>query len=128
MTHVLDAGGVSALAADPRKVDAMLRRAEWPPQVSTAVLVECLTGDSRRDHATNRLLNLCQVREVDEGTARRAATLRTRSPRAGTISAVDALVVALAERFEGAVVVSSDPIDMLALVGASDHPIRVLPV
>lgn len=128
MTHILDAGGVSALARDPRLVDSMLRHGQWPPEVSAAVLVESLTGDARRDHGTNRLLDMCLVRDLDETTARRAATLRTKTGRAGTVSAVDAVVVALAERFEEAVVVSSDPEDMRALAENAERRVKVLAV
>ena len=126
MTYVLDSGGVSRLAGD-RAVLAVLRdRGPLPPEVPVVVLVESLTGDHRRDHAVNRLLSMCVVRPVDEARARRAATLRGRSGRADEISAVDAVVVALAERVDSAVVVTSDPRDITDLVNESGRQIQAL--
>jgi hypothetical protein len=67
----------------------------WPPAVLSIVLVECLQGHPGRDAKTNRFLRTCDViEEIPEILARRAAFLRTRARRG---SAVDALVVALAE-------------------------------
>jgi len=75
------------------------------------VLVECLQGHPGRDTNANRFLKTCDiVEEVDETLARRAALLR-RLARRG--SAVDALVVALAE--PGGTVLSSDLGDLKAL-------------
>ncbi len=59
----------------------------------------------------NRLLKTCDVVEdIPETVARRAAFLRTRARRG---SAVDALVVAMAE--PGGSVLTSDPDDLSAL-------------
>ena len=75
------------------------------------MLVECLHGDPGRDALANRLLKSCDVVErVDERVARRAALLRH---RAGRGSAVDALVVALAE--PGGSVLTADLGDLRAL-------------
>jgi hypothetical protein len=63
----------------------------WPPIVPTMVLIESLRGDAN----ANRFLKTCIVHgEVAESVARRAAEPRRRA-RSG--SAVDALLVALAE-------------------------------
>lgn len=79
--------------------------------VPTAVMIESLHGDAALDAAVNRLLNTCEVIEdLPAGLARRAAHLRTRARRG---SAVDALVVAMAE--PGGVVLTSDPGDLQAL-------------
>ena len=128
MTHVLDSGGVSRLVADRALIAALRQRELWPPEVPAVVLVECLTGDHRRDHAVNRLVSMCMVRPVDEPMARRAAALRGRSGRADEISAVDAVVVALAERLDSAVVVTSDPRDITRLAAQSPRAIRGLAV
>lgn len=128
MIHVLDSGGVSRLVADRAFIAALRQRELWPPEVPAVVLVECLTGDHRRDHAVNRLVSMCVVRPVDEPMARRAAALRGRSGRADEISAVDAVVVALAERLGSAVVLTSDPRDITDLVNETGQPIRVLAV
>jgi hypothetical protein len=83
----------------------------WPPQVPTIVLVECLQGHPGRDALPNRFLKMCDcVEEIDEPLARRAALLRRLAQRG---SAVDALVVALAE--PGGTVLTSDPGDLGAL-------------
>ena len=66
-----------------------------PPVVPTSMMIEALHGDPARDALANRLLKTCDVVEdIPEKLARRAAQLRT---RARTGSAIDALVVALAE-------------------------------
>ncbi len=87
-----------------------------------------MQGDHRRDFHTNRLLRTCQIREVDETQAREAARLRTATGRAGTISAVDAVVAALAGTQPDAVVITSDPIDLRALSEHTALPISVISV
>lgn len=116
MTLVLDSGGVTALAGQRARLAELRRRALWPPQVSAVVLVETLTGDHRRDFHVNQLLRLCQVRAVTEELARRGARLRAVTGRAASISAVDALVVALAVEYSDPVVLTSGPRDINALV------------
>jgi len=75
------------------------------------VLVESLYGDPRRDANTHRFLKMCIIESsISEPTARRAAELRRRA-KAG--SAVDALVVAIAE--PGGTVLTGDKADIEAL-------------
>jgi len=93
--------------------------------VPTVVLTEALTGDHRRDFHTNRLLRACQVREVDEMQAREAARLRTATGRAGTISAVDAVVAALAGARPDAVVLTGDQLDLRVLAEHTASPISI---
>ncbi|MCU0636375.1 MAG: hypothetical protein MUE41_16020 [Gemmatimonadaceae bacterium] len=112
---VLDSGGVGRLAEQSRAAAALIaafRAAElWPPRVPSVVLVESLHGHVGRDAPTNRFLKTCDVVEqVSEPLARRAAYLRTRARRG---SAVDALVVALAE--PNGTVLTSDSRDLDAL-------------
>ncbi len=126
MNLVLDAGGLSALAGQRARLQELRQRGLWPAQVPSVVLTEALTGDHRRDFATNRLLRACQVRTVEERTAREAARLRTASGRAGTISAVDAIVVALAETLSDPVILTSDPADLRALAEHAATAIRVV--
>ena len=128
MTLVLDSGGLSALVGQRARLRELYRRGLWPAQVPSVVLTEALTGDHRRDFGTNRLLRACQVRDVDELRARVAARLRTATGRAGTISAVDAIVAASAGALPGAVILTSDPSDMRALVAHADVPIPVIGV
>ena len=128
MTVVLDSGAVTALTGDKDRLAALARRGVWPPKVPSVVLTECLTGDHRKDHAANRLLRTCTVVAVEETLAREAAVLRTASRRSWHVSAVDAVVAALAARYPDAVVVTGDPADLLSLTEQADLPVRVVRV
>ena len=121
MVLVLDSGAVSRLAARTRYAAALISALKeeglWPPMVPSMVLVECLQGHAGRDALENRFLKTCDMAEVvGEALARRAALLRRRA-RHG--SAVDALVVALAEPF--GTVLTSDSKDLEALASGADH-------
>lgn len=116
MTLILDSGGLSALAGQRARLAELRRRGQWPPQIPSVVLTEALTGDHRRDFHENRLISLCQVRGVTDVLAREGARLRTLTGRAGTISATDAIVAALALTFPSPIVLTSDPHDIAALV------------
>ena len=126
VTLILDTGGVSALAARRARLAELRRRGQWPPQVPTVVLVEVLTGDHRRDFHHNHLLSLCQLRPVTEDLARTAAQLRGRTRRPGNISATDAVVASLATDHPGAVVLTSDPRDLRALLEGSDTSVAAV--
>ncbi len=128
MTLVLDSGGVSALATDPTRVARLRLRHGWPALVPAVVLAESLTGDRRRDHAANSFLQCCMVVDVDEHDAREAARLRTLTGRAGTITAVDAIVAALAARHTGPVVLTADPGDLGALVAHCRVPVAIIAI
>ncbi len=74
-------------------------------------MVEALQGRPGPDAPTNQFLKSCRIESViSEKLARRAARLRT---SAGRGSAVDALIVALAE--PGGVVLTGDSSDICAL-------------
>lgn len=112
---VLDSGGLSRLSQRTRRAAALIAalKAEnlWPPAVPTVVLAESTSGAARTDTNINRFLKTCEVEPVvSERAARRAGYLRD---RARTGSAVDALVVALAE--PGGTVLTGDPNDLEAL-------------
>jgi predicted nucleic acid-binding protein len=113
---VLDSGAISRLAERSRYavalIQALREEGVWPPVVPSVVLVESLQGHAGRDAIANRFLKTCDiVEEVSEPLARRAALLRRRARRG---SAVDALVVAIAE--PDGTVLTSDPQDLDALV------------
>jgi hypothetical protein len=117
---VLDSGGVTRLAERSQQTIALilaLRQEDlWPPLVPSIVLTECLHGHPGRDALANRFLKTCDiVEEIGEPLARRAALLRSRARRG---SAVDALVVALAE--PGGTVLTSDLGDLEALAQYTD--------
>lgn len=124
---VLDSSGVSRLAKRDRQAAALLlalrRRGLWPAVVPTVVLAESLTGSPQRDTNVNRFLKACDVRSpVSERVARRAAELRTKARKG---SAVDALVVAIAE--PGSTVLTSDGEDLGALAAkAADVVIEIV--
>lgn len=118
---VLDSGGLSRLSQRNRRAAALIAalRAEglWPPVVPTVVLAESTAGTARTDANINRLLKSCDVEPVvAEAKARRAGQLRARARRG---SAIDALVVALAE--PGSTVMTSDPDDLHALGAHADQ-------
>jgi hypothetical protein len=113
---VLDSGGVSFLARQSRETAARIRSFQreglWPACVPSVVLVECLQGHAGRDAATNQLLKTCDVLDqLPDVLARRAAQLR-RLARTG--SAVDALVIAIAEPDGIALTSDSDDLEALA--------------
>ncbi len=118
---VLDSGGLSRLAARTKTSVSLIRALTtqelWPPLVPTMVLVESLHGDSGRDAHTHRFLKTCIIEStVSVNVARRAAELR-RLARTG--SAVDALVVAIAE--PGGTVLTGDRADIEALAAHTDR-------
>jgi hypothetical protein len=117
---VLDSGGVSRLSRRHPDVVALVTVLErdglWPPVVPSVVLVESLSGKQRNDVAVHRLLKTCSVvEELPVALARRAGALRA---LAGRGSAVDAVVVALAE--PGGTVLSGDLDDLRALATHAD--------
>lgn len=117
---VLDSGGLSRLSQRTRRAAALIGALQdaglWPPVVPSVVLVESTSGSARTDTNINRFLKTCEVDSiVSEPTARRAGQLRS---RAGRGSAIDALVVAIAE--PGSTVLCSDRADLEALAEYAD--------
>ena len=124
---MLDSGAVTRLAERSTRSLALVRALRsadlWPPVVPTMVLVESLHGQAGRDANVNRLLKTCVINAaVIVETARRAASLRS---RAGRGSAVDALVVALAE--PGGAILTGDVADLSALADHGDR-VAVIPI
>ena len=127
MTVVLDAQGLTMLAKSRARLEELRRRGEWPALLPAVVLTECLTGDHRRDYHENGVLRTCDVKPVDEPLARSAALLRAQVVARRAPSAVDAIVVALADFVGGGTVLSSDPADLRALARHTVHRVDVAP-
>lgn len=125
MNLVLDSGGVTALAGQRARLAELRQRGFWPPLVPTVVLVEVLTGDHRRDFHENHLLRMCQIRSVDEQTARDAARMRTATGRADDISATDAIVAEYAVSLGDSLVLTSDPTDLTDLVTTRSEAVTI---
>lgn len=125
MTVVLDSDGLTMLAARRARLEELRRRDEWPAIVPSVILTEALTGDQRRDYHENRVLRTCDIRAVDEDLARDAAVLRTAVTGARVPSAVDAIVVALADKVGGAAVLTRDPRDLRALARHTTNQVPI---
>ena len=114
-TLILDSGAVTGLARRNHQAgtNSLLTGSKepWSAVVPSLVLVECLSGRQHLDAVVNRFLKKCRV--VDgphESLARRAGSLRA---QAGRGSAVDAVIVAMAE--PGGAVLTGDFGDLTAL-------------
>lgn len=105
----MDSGAVGQLSKHPHRslalIVALREEGLWPPTVPAVVLVECLQGHAGRDPNENRFPKTCGIVEAV------AESITQRKPLRG--SAVDALVVAIAE--PGGTVLTSDQDDLQAL-------------
>ena len=123
---ILDSGGVSALAEGDARARAVLVRARREGRlviIPAPVLTEVHTG--RPDHARiDRVINAVDMLiETTPERAKQAGVLRA---RAGVLSVVDAIVVAEAVAALPAIIVTSDPDDIKALVDAAQASDRVV--
>lgn len=125
VTVVLDSHGLTTLANNRARLEELRRRGEWPAIVPSVILTEALTGDHRRDYHKNRVVRACEIEPVDELLARAAAQLRAAAKTRRAPSAVDAIVVAVADEAGGAVVLSSDPADLRALARHTTNQVTV---
>lgn len=122
---VLDAGGISAIAEGNGIARAALERARrqgWLVVIPAPALTEVHTG--RRDHARiDRVINAVDMLiETTPERARQAGEVRSRS---GVLDVVDAIVVAEAVASVPALVMTSDPDDIRALIEAAGAADRV---
>lgn len=128
---VLDSGGLSAWAAarPPQALIDLLAAVARSGGVliaPTVTIVESTTGRPQDDARLNWRLRSAELDDCTVTRARRAAALRFRAG-AGP-SAVDAVVAATAVDRTQAVVVSSDPDDLRALLAGTMPQVPVLPV
>ncbi len=117
---VLDSSGLSKMAERSGRAAALIRALQheglWPPVVPTAVIAESVSGRARTDANVNWFLNSCDVHPLlQERVTRRAGEFRARARRG---SAVDAIVVALAEPH--GTVLTSDRADIEALASKAE--------
>ena len=122
---VLDARGISAIAEGNGIARAALERARrqgWLVVIPAPVLTEVHTG--RRAHARiDRVINAVDMLiETTPGRARQAGELRSRS---GVLDVLDAIVAAEAVASVPALVMTSDPDDIRALIEAAGAADRV---
>jgi predicted nucleic acid-binding protein len=128
---VLDSGGLTAWAAQrpPRALLDLLvevARTGGTLVAPTVSLVEATTGRQHDDARLNWRLRSAELDDCTVARARGAAMLRFQARRGP--SAVDAVVAATAADRPLAVVVTSDPDDLRALLASSRRPVPVLPV
>jgi len=125
VTVVLDSGGVTMLASNRARLEELRGRGEWPAVVPSVVITEAITGDHRRDFRENRLLRTCDIHPIEEHLARQGALLRTAAGGERIPSAVDAIVVCLADQLGGATVLTSDSRDLRALARHTTNPVPI---
>jgi predicted nucleic acid-binding protein len=118
---VLDSGGFGRLSERSTKSLALIQEFReaglWPPVVPTMVPVESLQGHPARNAPANGFLKTVLTDDdVSVDVARRSAELRRRASRR---SAVDALVVAVAE--PNGIVLTGDEADINALAAVSKN-------
>ena len=116
---VLDAGAVTGLARAQRSLRARVEAA-WEAGadicIPMVVIAETVRGNGPRDARVNLVLAECAPYQVlDEATARLAGALLAQARSNAT---VDALVIAEALRRSPSVVLTADPTDLTALLGA----------
>jgi predicted nucleic acid-binding protein len=118
---ILDTGALIGLSRRDNRVWSLLDQAQRRGAdvlVPAGALAECVRGGPR-DAPVNQLLNQphTQVTIHDEERARSAGGLLK---RVRTSSAIDALLVAEAARYEAAVIATSDPDDIADLAEGLD--------
>lgn len=125
-SYVFDTAALVALQREPRRLRAFVQaaRADGVTMRTTApVLTEFLGGSPRglRD-AADHLTSYIEIDAVDEGLARRAASLQRGALDAGARKlpgAIDAIVAAEAEAVEAWLIIDGDRAAFQALSDAS---------
>lgn len=115
---ILDSGAITALANEEEAIRVATRKALTAGAtlvIPTVVVAESTTIGGPRDAPVNRVLKLGLIADCDLETARTAASLRFRTrQKAG---AIDAIVIATADRVPGSTVLTSDVGDLGPLAG-----------
>jgi rRNA-processing protein FCF1 len=113
---VLDSGAVSALANGEEAIRVALAKAltrRVNIVIPTVVVVESTTTSGPRDAAVNRALKLGSFVDCDIELARAAAALRYLD--GAKTGAIDAIVIATADKSPGSIVLTGDAGDLRRL-------------
>lgn len=124
---VYDAGALLAAERGDDRMRALHRRFLLhgiSPEVPSPVLAQVWRGGAGRQACLSRVLKGCAVLPTDGEVAKRAGVLLGLSD---TADAVDAIVVATAVKL-AAVVVTSDPKDLLVLSDAAKFPLGLVEI
>jgi predicted nucleic acid-binding protein len=115
---VLDAGVLISAEARSKAAWSMEKRGRGGRTliVTTPVLAQVWRGGPRQA-VLSRFLKGCVIQAPSEKVAKRAGELLGRT---GASDAVDALVVATAIEQQAAMILTSDPVDIEALVAAAE--------
>jgi predicted nucleic acid-binding protein len=128
---VLDSGAITKVAAGTSVDDdrwRILHQRGWLTAIPAAALAETMTG-TPIDARVHRLLKAVGgAVPCDERLGRLAGGLRARAFRTGrTPSGIDAIVAATAMAVAPSVVLTTDPLDLAALL-ADEQQVAVAPV
>ncbi len=126
MTLVLDAGAFIAVERGDRDVMALVkaeRLSGREPRSHGGVVAQVWRGGSGRQGMLARGLSGVDVEALDDRLGRAAGVLLGATE---TTDVVDAAVVAMAR--DGDVILTSDPLDLVALARASGAHLEIVPV
>lgn len=126
MTLVLDAGAFIAVERGDRDVMALVkaeRLSGREPRSHGGVVAQVWRGGSGRQGMLARVLSGVDVEALDDRLGRAAGVLLGATE---TTDVVDAAVVAMAR--DGDVILTSDPLDLVALARASGAHLEIVPV
>jgi hypothetical protein len=125
MSLLLDAGAFLAVERGDRDVVALLKRerlARRAPLSHGGIVAQIWRGGTGRQAEVARLLRGVDVKPLDEELGRTAGVLLA---RARGNDAIDAALVCLAS--DGDDILTSDPVDLLALARAAGVHVELIP-
>jgi hypothetical protein len=126
MTLILDAGALLALEKNDKDVWERFTSAQLagvPPVTHGGVVGQVWRGGGPRQARLAMALSGIYVRSLDSELGRRAGALLGRT---GTSDVIDAALALLAE--DGDEIITSDPKDLIILIGHMPVDVELLPV